>query len=297
MERQIPVIGIVGLGLIGGSLGLALRASGGWRITGYDPSREARTSAAALGACDEVVTSVEDLSRQSDIVVIATPSSRVPEVGLLAARQMRRGAILTDTGSVKSPLEKRIVSDLPAWVRYVGGHPMAGSEKSGLTAASPDLFRGHVWALTAPGGDLEAVETVKAVVRAAGATPLVVDAGDHDQAVAYSSHLPYLLAVALALSASGKGRELALVDRLLASGFRDTTRLARSDPSVAMDYCYVNRTALLNAITAFERRLRSIKAALRRNELPALMDAAAQAREYLQEVSTEGWVRDGNRTS
>lgn len=294
MERRIPVIGIIGLGLIGGSVGLALRAHGGWRVTGFDPLKEVRAGAVELGACDAVAGSVEELSRNSDIVMVATPSSHIPEVGLLAAGYMKPGSILTDTGSVKSPLQNLIVEGLPPGVRYVGGHPMAGSEESGLWAASADLFRGATWALTTHGADRDSVEAIEAVVRAAGANPLVVDAGEHDLAVAFASHLPYLLAVTLALSVQAKGRDLALVDRLLASGFRDSTRLARSDPSVAMDYCAVNREAVLDALTAFEKGLRSIKEALREGRSRELAGEAGRAREYLNRLARKGWMGNGH---
>jgi len=288
VERRIPVIGIIGLGLIGGSVGLALRAHGGWRVVGHDRLEEVRVGAIEIGACDDVAASVEDLARESDIVMVATPSSLIPETGLLAARFMRRGAILTDAGSVKLPLQELIAGALPVGVKYIGGHPMAGSERSGLPAASPGLFRGAVWALTAFAADREALDEVQALVRATGANPLVVDAGEHDAAVAYASHLPYVLAVALALSVERKTREIPLVRTLLAGGFRDTTRLARSDPRIAMDYCALNRGALLEAIAEFEECLRSMKADLEAVDYRALESEAERARGYLEGLSRKG---------
>ncbi|MCR4398777.1 MAG: prephenate dehydrogenase/arogenate dehydrogenase family protein [Firmicutes bacterium] len=289
-NREIR-LGIIGLGLIGGSLGLALRPARGWEVVGYDERDAVRQRAVEMGVCDAVFDSPEGLARNSDAVLIAVPSGRIVETALLAARHMRRGTVLTDVGSVKLPLQTGIAEGLPPGVRYVGGHPMAGSERSGLAAARPDLFKGAVWALTVRHATVEAVETVKAMVRTAGAEPLVVDALDHDRSVAFVSHLPYIVAVALASCVEGADGDLPLVRHLVAGGFKDGTRVANSDPVVAMDYCRLNARHLLAAVNEFEGHLEQLKAALRECDDRGLVSKAERAREYLAMLGGGG-VRD-----
>ncbi|NPV71129.1 MAG: prephenate dehydrogenase [Firmicutes bacterium] len=287
---QTMVVGIVGLGLIGGSIGLALRSNRPWRVIGYDLIEGVAARAVLVGACHEEAGSLRNLARRSDVVVVAVPSSAIPEVALLAAESMKPGSVVTDVGSVKLPVQERIIANLPPGVQYVGGHPMAGSERSGLEAASADLFRGAVWAITDSGTNLAGVERVGAIVEATGARPLVVDALEHDKTVSFTSHLPYLVALATALCSRQGATDLPLINVLTARGFRDTTRLARSDPSMAVDYCVLNNQSLLAAISSFEEHLATIKTALRAGNRVALVDAARRAREYLQEAPAPGGI-------
>jgi prephenate dehydrogenase len=281
MAEARTTAGIVGLGLIGGSLGLALQRAGGWRVAGFDVRLEVSRSAVAIGACAVRAESLEEIARSSDLIVVAVPSSLIPEVALELALNMRPGAVLTDVGSVKLPLVRQISAGLPPGVQYVAGHPMAGSEKSGLGAASADLFEGAVWVLASENAGHEAVSLVESMVRAAGARPLLADPLDHDRAVAFASHLPYIVSLCLALASRDEAQSLSLVQKLQASGFRDTTRVARSEPSIAMDSCTMNRDVLVRAVDAFEHKLEVIKAALQRGEQRLLFDLAIQAKEYL----------------
>jgi len=279
-----PVVGIVGLGLIGGSVGLALRGKGTYRVVGYDKDEKTRARALKLGICDSSSESLASIAGLSDILVIAVPTGAIPEVALEAARFMRPGSVLTDVGSAKAPTLAKIREGLIDGISYVGGHPMAGSERSGLEAASAALFRGAVWALTADLADERALGKVVSLVRACGAEPLLVEAGQHDEAVAFTSHLPYFLALSLALTCRDKAADLPILNVLNAGGFRGATRLALSEPSVAMDYCLENAEALLPALDEFETRLRRLKVSLSKRDGSTLMSMAAIARTYLYDT-------------
>ncbi len=270
----------MGFGLIGGSIGLALRFNPRWRVTGYDVMEGVRERALSAGACAAWGDSVEDVASSSDILVLAAPSGRIPSLALAAGSVMQPGAVITDVGSVKAPFHHGVDGRLPRGVRYVGGHPMAGSERFGFTAASPDLFRGAVWALTAGPSDRDALPVVEEMVRATGATPLLVDAAEHDRAVAYTSHLPYLAAISIALASMEAARAIEPLDHLRASGFASATRLARSDPSVSMDYCWLNRFELTTALDSFAAWLGRLRSALEGGEIDDLVHLARRAREY-----------------
>src|SRR5712671_554206 len=225
-------IAIVGLGLIGGSLAQALRrARPGLWIAGIDVDRRAREIALEARAVDAASTVEEASLADCDLVVLCTPAQPLLEsVSLLAAR-MRPGAVLTDVCGSKEKIcaagaaQERVV--------FVGGHPMAGTEFRGFTAASPALFEGCTVAICAPGGAQdpvarrEALRRVRDLWTGVGAGKLLdVDPGAHDRAVTVASHLPYLAAAAVAQALIESGDDAALARELAAGGFRDTTRLA-----------------------------------------------------------------------
>ncbi len=276
------VVGIIGLGLMGGSFGMALRAAGGYKVLGWDSGAGIGPAAVKAGASDLAPETMEGLAAESDVVIVATPSSIVSDVALSAAAFMREGSILTDMGSVKTPIVDSMKGRVPRSVYFVGGHPMAGSEKSGLEAASASLYKGAVWVLTpAPDTPSPVLEKLGAIVRSVGAEPLIAGPEEHDRAVAASSHLPYIAAVATALVAAGNASGLPLVTSLLAGGFRDITRVARADPGIAMDYCFLNRDLVLSRIDDLRRQLGELRDSLARNDMDGLVSRANSAREYL----------------
>jgi len=232
-------IAIVGLGQIGGSVGLALGRHPGWRRIGWDRDRATRRRALDAGAVDEIAPSLETACRGAALAVLATPVDTLPALIGRAAALLPRGAALLDTGSARGPLTPALAR-AAARVRAVGGHPIAGSEGRGLAAARADLFERSTFALLPARGAVPAI--VRAMVRDLGARALVVTPADHDRALARTSHLPYLVARALA----GVGRT---ADRrgLSGPGFRGMTRLAASDPRVSLAYCRANRREIAAA--------------------------------------------------
>ncbi len=258
MRLKDATVSIVGMGLMGGSLGLALRGCCKARV-GVVRSPETAREAERLGAVDCAVTGLSSGVAEADLVVLATPVrtilSLIPEVGSL----MRPGAVLLDLGSTKA----RIVAameDLPEGVEAIGGHPMCGKETSGLHEADAELYRGATFALvpcsrTTP----RAATLARELAQAAGARALAIDADRHDRAVAYVSHMPYLLAAALVQTEASAAQDDPVLDKLASSGFRDTSRLAASEIEMMLDILLTNRQAVEEALAAFEAHVSEVR--------------------------------------
>jgi prephenate dehydrogenase len=241
-------IAIVGLGLIGGSLGLAIRAAGlrGVEVVGYDQERSALAKAKRLGAIDREAHDLAQAVAGASLVVIATPILAIRQVLREAAPHLSEGAVVTDTGSTKAAVLAWARELLPKGVHFVGGHPLAGKETQGIDNAQADLFRQRAYCLCPdPEADERAVRTVLGLVQVVGATPLFIDPQEHDQYVAAVSHLPLVVATALFTLVRGSSGWAEMAP-LAASGFRDTTRLASGDPEMSHDICLTNQEAILH---------------------------------------------------
>ncbi len=294
--KGVTRVGIVGLGLIGGSLGMALRreavADNGaamrpWYVMGHDLAPEVAERALAVGAIDEASPTLAGLAARADILVVAVPTSQVAPVVLEAARHIAPHTVVTDCGSVKQPIFNTLASELRQDVEFIGGHPMAGAERQGIEAVTSSLFTGVVWALVqAPGRQVssEARRRVEDLVRAAGAVPVDVDASEHDRAVAFCSHMPYILSVALALACRTGSERAPALDILAARSFRDMTRVARAEPRSPLDYCMLNRAHLLEALDCLTESLAAARLALRAEDEGSIFSMASVARDFLAEV-------------
>lgn len=263
---------VIGTGLIGGSVGLALRAQG-WHVTGVDADDAAAARAVELGAIDAV-----GLDEAAVVTFVAAPVSAIPaEVRRALAHT---GGAVTDVGSVKGSVVAEI--DDP---RFVGGHPMAGSEQLGVDGATPDLFEGAVWVLTpVTGTGSDHFATVDAVVRSFGAEVVALDPDRHDALVAVVSHVPHLTAAALMGIADERAEEHAALLRLAAGGFRDMTRIAAGSPAIWPDICAENRDAIVEVIdrlTGELRRLRHLVTVDDRSGLLTALERAQAARRNL----------------
>ena len=272
---------ILGLGLIGGSLALALRSSGiAASVTGYDADPETARRAASLGAVDRVADDPVAAVAAADTVVLAAPVRSILELLDGIEPHLRPGTLVIDVGSTKRRIVERM-DRLPAGVRAVGGHPMCGKEHAGIEHAEPGLFSGATFALCPTRRtDDGARRRAERLVAAVGARPLWLEAGDHDAAVASISHLPYVLAVALVRAAlDGEGSETAA--RLAASGFRDTSRLAASNERMMLDILATNGDAVLAALDRAAAKLDALRAHIAAGDAAALastLAAAAQRR-------------------
>jgi prephenate dehydrogenase len=244
-------VAVAGLGLVGGSLARALRRAG-YRVIGVDRASILRRARAAR-AITAATTDLGRAAAEADVVVLAAP----PAANRALLRRLAGfdGLVVTDVGSVKSPIVEE--ARRLGLGRFVGGHPIAGSERAGFEASRADLFRGHAWVLV-PGADPVAVRTVTRLVRATGARPVRMDAGEHDRVLAYLSHVPQLAAWALMGAAQGDAaarRRLALAG----PGFRDMTRLARSPRALWKQILGENRREVGRALRAFRARLASVQ--------------------------------------
>ncbi|HLH24217.1 MAG TPA: prephenate dehydrogenase [Chloroflexota bacterium] len=255
-------VAIIGLGLIGASLGLALhRLTPAPRVVGYDRSGDARTRAARRHAVDRTPWSLEETVEGADLVVLATPVRAVaPLLGTIAP-YLAPGAVVTDTGSTKEQVMLSAAEVAPQ-VAFVGGHPMAGKLTHGSADADAALFDGTVYCLT-PTADTPpaAIQRVTELVEAVGARPHFLDAAEHDGLVAAISHLPYLLASTLmtAASADPGWREMAA---LAAGGFSTMTRLVEGEPEMYADICLTNREAIARQLDRYMEALGSLRAAV-----------------------------------
>jgi len=250
-------IAIIGLGLIGGSIGLALKQLGepGWEIVGCVRRPEAASMALSLGVVDRVETNLRRAVKEADLVIIATPVLTVKEILSKIANYIHPGCIVTDTASTKLEVMKWAEEILPPTVDFIGGHPMAGKESYGIRAAEAKLFQGCVYCLTpAKRASAEAIDRVADMVKKLGAMPLLIDAEEHDNLVAGVSHLPMLLSAAL-VSVTTRNPSWGKMSRLAASGYRDLTRLASGNPEVNAHICLSNQKAILHWIDEFSQEL------------------------------------------
>lgn len=266
---------VVGLGLIGSSVALALRDAQ-WSVTGSDLDSLAVKAAHAAGVIEGT-----ELTDTHDLVVIATPAGAVAKIAndiLLA--HATADFIVTDVAGVKSAIVDNVRD-----VRFLGGHPMAGSEFSGLAGARADLFQGCTWVLTPTEATRpETYGVLHGVLRELGANVVAVNAKDHDRLVAVASHVPHLLAGALMNEASRMAEQDAVLLQLAAGGFRDMTRVAAGDPSIWPDILFENRDAISQSLRAIEERLAALRTALNESDHTAIetdLVSAASARRQL----------------
>jgi prephenate dehydrogenase len=257
--RITPRAMIFGTGLIGGSVGLALRERG-WHVSGVDAGDGVADRAVELGAL-----TVGGVDVDADLVVVATPVHAAAGVigEILTSGGWRPDVVITDVGSVKGPLLAAI--DHPY---FVGGHPMAGSEQVGVEGASGDLFVGATWVLTPTAAtDPDAYAQVRSVLADLGADVVALAPDQHDALVAVVSHVPHLTAAALMDLAAGLGQEHAALLQLAAGGFRDMTRIAAGQPSIWPDICEDNAEAIVATLDLLIEALGGMRAAAARRVL------------------------------
>jgi prephenate dehydrogenase len=253
-------LAVLGLGLIGGSLGLALQQAGiATHISGYDSDQSSTYQAWKIGAITEMCDKAENAVEEADMVILAAPILAMRELLEHIAPRLKQGVLVTDTASTKVQILQWAISLLPAHVMFVGGHPMAGREHSGIKAAEARLFEGCAYCLIPAGHtSTEGIEQLSEIVMKLGAHPLILDADRHDGLVAGISHLPFILSSALVqcLSKKENWRELT---NLAAGGFRDMSRLAAGSPAMYRDICMTNKEEILIWIDALATELYNIR--------------------------------------
>jgi prephenate dehydrogenase len=269
---MIETVAIVGMGLMGGSLGRALRARRLARhVVGIDRQAEARRGALEVGAADRTTTELDGV-READLIVLATPVPTLPALLAHLVPYVGPHALLTDLGSVKARIVE--AGERLYGTRFIGGHPMAGSEQSGIESSRADLFQGAAWAIVrstpvALDTDGEARRLHELAI-ALGARPVLLNAAQHDRLVALVSHLPHLLSFAFAHTVQSHDSE-AVARQLAGGSFRDMIRVAASDPALWQGIFAENRSALLDSLSAYQTRLRMLQETLEREDWHALL--------------------------
>lgn len=271
-------IAIVGLGLIGGSLGLALKRADlpDTEIAGTARSRGTVQKARKIGAIDIECGTAAEAAEGAGLVIVASPILTVRAVFAELAAALAEDAVVTDVASTKADVARAARELLPATAHYVGSHPMAGKESAGIDAAEADLFEDKPWVISPSVSATEtAVKTVVGLAQTVGARAMFMDADEHDSYVAAISHLPLVVSTALFSMAFGSAAwpELA---QLASSGFRDTTRLASGSPEMAHDIVATNRQNLVHWIDRYQEELTQLRAVIDSEEGEKLLEAFAR---------------------
>jgi prephenate dehydrogenase len=263
---------LIGVGLLGGSLGLAVRRRGlAGRVEGYVRRAAGVAECVRAGVADRATTDLASAVADADVVVLCTPLGQMRALAEAMRPALKPGAIVTDVGSVKGEVVRELEPLLAAaGAPFVGSHPMAGAEKMGVAHAREDLFAGANCVVTpTPRTPARALEIVQQLWRGVGGRPLLLSPESHDELVARSSHLPQALAATLVnfVLDESRGAEQAT---LCAGGFRDGTRIASGSPEMWRDIALANRQPLARALAEFARRLEEFRAAVERGDAAAL---------------------------
>ncbi len=264
--KHFNTIAIVGVGLIGGSVGLAVRQRGlADCVVGIGRRQSSLRIARQSGA---VTTTTIDLAKgvaEAELVIVCTPVGRIVEDVRTAAAHAPPGTLITDVGSTKAEIVAALDEGLPRNCRFLGGHPLAGGEKTGPSHARADLFDGRVVVLTPTKNTrAEDFDTLEGFWNALGAVVVQMSPEEHDQALAITSHLPHAVAAALAAMVPER------LFRLSGAGLLDTTRIAAGDPNLWTQIFLQNRTNLVQALERFHQNLAELHAAVQQADAPAI---------------------------
>jgi prephenate dehydrogenase len=288
---------VVGVGLIGGSLAAALRALPcAPRVTGVDPDEAALGLALERGVVDDVA-SVEECApalAESDLVVLATPVAAVSE-WLARLGEIGYRGVVTDVASTKAAVMGEAARLLTPGCTFIGGHPMAGSERSGVSAADADLFRGAYYVLTpADDTDADAYQRLHRLVMSIGARVISLDAVAHDEAVAAISHVPHVAASALTNLAAQRAQGGSDVLRLAAGGFKDMTRIAAGSPDLWTGICLDNRVAVVRGLDELGSQLSQFATLVRAQDRAGVLAWLARAADVRRSLPAR-WVPASER--
>jgi len=270
---------IIGLGLIGGSIGMAIKEKNLAEVIGLTRKRQKIGLALEKKAIDFGTTDTREAVREADIIFISYPIHLIiPELKKMI-RFVKHGAIITDVGSTKKEIVEQAEKLMPKGVHFVGGHPMAGKEKIGLDIAESGLFWGKSWVLTrTKKTSRKALTDLKDLIRKLGAKAIVLDPAVHDSAVAGISHILVAVSASLVNAVDSSTGLKSLMFRLAASGFRDTTRVASGDPMLAVDMFSMNKKPVLRALASFKRCLSRIESAIKRGSASNIKKELSRAK-------------------
>jgi len=277
---MIQQLAVIGVGLIGGSLALALKKAGQVQhVIGYSRSADAREEALQLGIIDEAATTIADAVKNADVVFVAVPMGAMHSVFAELAPHLKAGAIVTDGGSAKQQVIDVAKATLDAHLsNFVPGHPIAGTEKSGPSAAFAELYEAHRVVLTPTVvTNTAAVQQVQQMWQQTGAEVMIMDVVQHDIVLAATSHLPHVLAFNLVGMLAGRD-DCEEVLRYAAGGFRDFSRIASSDAVMWRDICLGNQEAILELLSQYRSGLDKIEAAIREDDGDFLIDFFSRAK-------------------
>ncbi|TYR82598.1 prephenate dehydrogenase [Priestia megaterium] len=286
---------VIGLGLIGGSLALNIKKTHqAVRIIGYDINNEQLRLAKSLTVIDEVVPSLKEGAEQADFIIIAIPVTQAEYiVRELETFMLKKNVIVTDVGSTKEQLLKTASILIEKGVQFIGGHPMAGSHKSGVTASKPHLFENAMYVLTpSPETSDQSLKELTELLRGTKAHFIVLSAKEHDKLAGVISHFPHIIAASLVHQAEHYQKDNELVSKLAAGGFRDITRIASSSPAMWRDILIHNQDALLEMFDHWFDEMKEVRKMIERKDATDIYTYFLQAKQFRDQlpVRTKGAI-------
>ncbi len=288
-------IALIGIGLIGSSLGHVVREKGlAGHVSGFAKSPATREKALELGIVDAIHETAADAARGADLVILCTPVGAFEAVAAEIGPVLERGAIVTDVGSVKASVIKHVAPHMPAGVHLIPGHPVAGTEQSGPEAGFAELFLNR-WCILTPmaGADPGAVGKLTAFWQACGSDVDIMKPDHHDLVLAITSHIPHLIAYNIVGTADDLGKVTeSEVIKYSAGGFRDFTRIAASDPTMWRDVFIHNKDAVLEMLGRFTEDLTDLQRAIRRGDSDRLFEIFTNTRSIRKRIIDAGQETD-----
>lgn len=265
MTRNVLVIG---LGLIGGSIALSCQKAPQTKVYGYDVLDKTRELAATLNIVHEVVTDVKQAASIADVIIFGTPVNVTLQwMSELKDWSLKPDVVVTDTGSTKSLIMEKAIELKKKGITFIGGHPMAGSHKSGVTAARQYLFENAYYMLTPfDNEDGRQIIKLEQLLKFTLAKLVKVDAKEHDHMTAVVSHFPHIVAASLVHQLNGEKEQYPMTSLLAAGGFRDITRIASSNPSIWRDITLQNRKELLDQLDVWQQEMNRVRSILENND-------------------------------
>ena len=288
MDFLFQRVALVGVGMLGGSLGRAMLQGGLVKdVVGIDAAAGVTDKALELGAVTEAASSLEEGVAGADLVILAAPVMVVLELLPQLAPLLKPGAVVTDVSSTKLAVMQKAAAVLPESVTFVGGHPMAGSEKDGVAALDENLFENAVYVLTYGVGDKQG-DRFASLVEKLGAVPVKMAAEQHDRVVASVSHLPHMAASALAETVAANTEDRERILTLAASGFRDTTRIAMGNPEMWKDICLTNQEEIATLLETYIQELTQVRELVAAGDGSGLLEHFERARDFRRLVPSRG---------
>lgn len=274
-------LAIIGVGLIGGSLGLCLKDKMGDNIyiTGQCRTRKSMDLAIEMGAVDFVSSDIEEVVKDADVIFLSTPVLQMVPMVEKMLPYLKSGAIITDAGSTKQFIWKNLKKILPADIYYVAGHPMTGREMSGVTAAKKDLFENKCYVIVEnTGAPKEATDKICDLVRLTGADLETLDIAQHDRCASVISHIPHVAAAGLVTLLNRSHGDMEACLKLAGGGFKDTTRIASSNADMWADICMTNQEAITNHLKLLQGILAEVIVAIESGDRQAVHDYFAESK-------------------
>ncbi len=270
---------IAGVGLIGGSLAIAGKKAGIFEtVVGLGRTKATLNRALALGIADEISSDMEQALKGADFFFIATPVESIISLCIKAVPFMEKGCVVTDGGSVKGKIVRELDAALPSYIKFVGGHPVAGTEKSGPDSAFATLYENRYTILTpTETTDPTALNRVTKMWEAVGSKTVTMSPDEHDEALAVISHLPHLAAYAL-VETLGKTDRNGEIKKFVAGGFKDITRIAASHPEMWRDIFEMNKGEVLRSVTNFEASMAGFKKDIENDDFGSLLKKLENAK-------------------